>query len=217
MGDINISRQTIIALALAIGISTVTVTGVLADYFFSDSELAKFYTMSAANVCREQCTWAGSIMIRLEIFPPGESRQAYLVRRTGECGSAGCESAVLLRDAGKMVRIEDRFGLDKDRAERIARRELGIMDPRESRFSKSSVALALSSVAVLCLLSAIITKQLASGLSIWKRIVLQSITAIISSLGLYVLGVVDRIDLLALPLIFGVTVTVVISVKDLLN
>lgn len=224
----KIFRLAIVASGLAIGISTVIVTGASADYFFSDSELAEFYMMSNANVCREKCTFelkgadattAEYTMVRLEVLPPGESRQVYLVGRTGECGSAGCESAVLLRDTGRMVRIEERFGLDTDRAERIARRALGIMNPRESGSSNSpvTVTLAALSVAALCVLSAIITKRLASGLSLWQRIVLKSITALVSTLGLYAFGVVDQINLLALPLIAGVTVTVVISVRDLLS
>ena len=118
-----------------------------------------------------------------------------------------------------MVRIEERFGLDPDRAERIARRALGIMNPRESESNNTpvTVTLAVLCVAALCVLSAIITKRLASGLSVWQRIVLHSITALVSSVGLYAFGVVDEIKLLALPLIAGVTVTVVISVRDMLN
>lgn len=228
VGDMKIFRQTIVASGLAIGISTVTVTGASADYFFSDSELGEFYVMSNATVCREKCefgssrvdaTTASYTMVRLEVLPPGESRQVYLVGRTDECGSAGCRSAVLLRDAGRMVRIEERFGLDTNRAERIARGALGIMNPRESGTSNSplTVTLAVLCVAALCVLAAMITRRLASGLSVWQRIVLQSSTALVSSVGLYAFGVVDQIDLLALPLIAGVTVTVVISVRDLLS
>jgi hypothetical protein len=224
----NIFRRTIVVWGFAIGISTVAVTGASADYFFSDSDLAEFYMMSGANACREQCAsklpgvdaaMAGYTMVRLEVLPPGDSRQVYLVKRTGECGSAGCESAVLLRQAGRMVRIEERFGLDTDRAERIARGALGLMNPRESGSSNSPVAvtLAVLCVAALCVLAAIVTKRLATGLSVGQRIVLQTMTALISSVGLYAFGVVDEINLLALPVIAGLTVTVAISLRDIFS
>jgi hypothetical protein len=105
-------------------LSTVGATVGWADYFFSDRELTDFYRHSDANVCRHQCEWDGYRMIKLEVFPVSDARQIYLVQRTVECGSAGCESTVLLRENGKMTRIEDRFGLDVDRAERIARGSL---------------------------------------------------------------------------------------------
>jgi hypothetical protein len=42
-------------------------------------------------------------------------------------------------------------------------------------------------------------------------------TAVVSSVGLYAFGVVDEINLLALPVIAGLTVTVAISLRDMLS
>jgi hypothetical protein len=237
-------RHLIIAWGLAFGFSTVTAPDVLADTFFSDSELAHFYTMSNTNVCRDNCefpsddpTMGGYAMLRLEVLPPLDPRSVYLVRRAGvRCGTAGCESAVLLRQGAKMVLLEDHFGLDTDRAERIARRVLGIITSHESAAPSNqktpaatsspktpsppaplAVIFAVLCVTALCVLAAIVTKRVASGLSIWQKIAIQSITTLVSSLGLYAFGIVDQFNLLTIPIIAGVTVSMAISVRDFLS
>jgi len=196
----------------------------LADYFFDDSVLVYFYSMSNSNACRNKCTFSQSdlqsasseySMERLELSL-GDGKQIYLVSRTEGCGSAGCQSAVLLREAGYMVRIEESFGLDTDRAERIARAALGI-GRTESGPQTPAVIVAALCVVTLCLLSAIITRTVAHGLTLWQRILAQTATALLSTGGLYLLGVVGEVNLLTIPLGAGVAVIVVASAKEIFS
>lgn len=216
----NIS-STLIVCAIVVAIPA----QVLADSFFSDAERAEFSLMSQTNVCRERCSFSMPdskspndeyIMERLEVLPFGSDRQVYLVERTGGCGSAGCASAVFVREGRKMVTIEERFGFERDRAERIARRALGLSGSGGGERTSSSSTVLMSAVAVvlLCLLSGVISRRVVHGLTLPQRVVVQSMTALVASIGLYGLGIIDEVSVLSIPLVAGMSVNVIVSLKD---
>lgn len=82
-----------------------------ADNFFDDAELAEFHKRSLIEPCStSRCEFIasdGKSKYSMVALRTGDARKAYLVTNSGLCGSAGCESVVLLRQNDQMVRLKE--------------------------------------------------------------------------------------------------------------
>src|SRR4051794_24401692 len=97
-----------------------------ADRFFDEEELRLLSLGSLAQSCQEGCRLqvgdrAYSIG-RVPSFDRSDERQAFLVADAGWCGNAGCVSAVILREPGRVLELGEGRGLTAVQAQTIVER-----------------------------------------------------------------------------------------------